>query len=218
MFVVTLAELKKSGMLVECEQNTEEWLEARRGKVTSSMFKAATAEGRKKGSPSKTRFKYMCELISERATGNLVERHKTRAMDWGHEWEDSARSMYELETGLTVVEVGFIKLDENIGCSPDGLVGDDGTVQIKCPESHNHIATILEDRIPPEYVKQVQGELWITGRQWCDFVSYDPRNPDNDLFIKRVPRDEEKIKEIASGVQLFVDDLLRHIEFLRGEK
>ena len=208
---MTLEELKSSGKLVECEQGTDEWLEARRGKVTASMFAAATAKGE-----GKTKHTYMCKLLAERLTGNLAENYTNSKLDWGKEKEPAAAAMYSFETGLKITRVGFVKYDDNIGCSPDRLVNDEGMIQIKCPDSHTHIGYLLKKTAPTTYMKQIQGEMWVCGRLWSDFVSFDPRNPFKDIFIVRVYRDEAFIKKLAEGVNEFVGELLRQESILKN--
>jgi len=205
---MTLEELKSK--LVDVEQGSPEWLEARRGKVTSSMFAAATAKGE-----GKTKHTYLCKLLAERLTGNLVENYTNSKFDWGKEQEPAAAAMYSFETGLEITKVGFVKHDDNIGCSPDRLVGNQGMVQFKCPDSHTHISYILKKTTPTTYMKQIQGEMWCCGRMWSDFVSFDPRNPYKDIFIIRVHRDEEFIKKLAAGVNEFVEELLRQESILK---
>lgn len=208
---MTLEELKSSGKLIECEQGSDLWLEARRGKVTSSMFAAATSKGE-----GKTKHTYMCKLLAERLTGNLVENYTNSKLDWGKEHEAAARAMYSFETGLEVVQVGFVRNGEHIGASPDGLVGDDGMVQFKCPDSHTHISYLLKKTTPTTYLKQIQGEMWCCGRLWSDFVSFDPHNPYKDIFIVRVHRDEEFIRKLAEGVNEFVVELLRQEKIIKN--
>lgn len=208
---MTLEELKSSGKLVDVEQGTDEWLEARRGMVTSSLFTAATAKGE-----GKTKHTYLCKLLAERLTGNLVENYTNKKFDWGKEQEPGARAMYCFETGLKVTEVGFVKYDDNIGCSPDGFVGNDGMLQIKCPDSHTHISYLLKKTAPATYMKQIQGEMWVTGRIWSDFLSFDPRNQFKDIFIVRVYRDEEFIKKLAQGINEFVGELLRQENIIKN--
>jgi hypothetical protein len=212
---MTLEELKSSGKLVECDQGTPEWLMARLGLVTASNFKFVTSGG-VGGADSKTKFSYLCALLSERTTGNLVKRYRNAAMEWGTKNEPAARAMYEFETGLEVDQVGFVKNGEHIGASPDGLVGNDGMIQIKCQESHNHIANLLKQTCPTVHLKQIQGELWICGRLWSDFVSFDPRNPYKDILIVRVYRDEEFIRKLAAGVNEFVEELLRQEDIIKN--
>jgi len=208
---MTLEELKSSGKLVDVEQGSDEWLEARRGKVTASMFAAATAKGE-----GKTKHTYLCKLLAERLTGNLVENYTNSKFDWGKEQEAAARAMYSFETGLKVTQVGFVKSGENIGCSPDGLVDDDGLIQIKCPDSHTHISYLLKKTVPTAYLKQIQGEMWVTGRAWSDFLSFDPRNHFKDIFIVRVQRDDEFIRKLAAGVNEFVEELLRQEDIIKN--
>lgn len=212
---MTLDELKSSGKLIDVKQGTDEWLQARLGLVTASNFKFATSDGIG-GADSKTKFSYLCALLSERTTGNLVKRYHNEAMEWGTHNEPAARSTYTLETGSEVTQVGFVKNGEHVGASPDGLVGDDGMIQIKCQESHNHIANLLKQKCPTVHLKQIQGELWCCGRLWSDFVSFDPRNPFKDIFIFRVHRDEEFIRKLAEGVNEFVVELLRQESIIKN--
>ena len=160
---------------------------------------------------------YLTELATERMTGEALTHFVSTAMAWGTDQEANARREYEAVTGNMVTEVGFQCFDgSSFGCSPDGLVGDDGLVEFKCPfNSTVHVLTILSDTIPEEHVPQVQAQLAVTGRDWCDFVSYDPRMPDGlRLFVVRVGRDEEYIalmfKEVAAfeaAVQVLVERL-----------
>jgi len=215
---MTLEELKTSGKLIECEQGSEEWFQARLGMVTASKFAMATSKARSKDpkAVSKVRFSYMCALLAERTTGNLVDTFQSKTMDWGVDSEMQALTAYHLETGNSVDRVGFVKYDDSTGASPDGLVGDDGMVQFKCPDSHTHIAYLLNRELPSVYKKQVHGEMWVCGRQWSDFVSYDPRQPYKDIMIVRVQRDEKIIKELVDGLTLFVQELLKQEKFIKN--
>jgi putative phage-type endonuclease len=150
----------------------------------------------------------MIQLVAERLTGEPQEGYTNGAMEWGTDTEASARQYYEMAEGVQVQQIGFIERDEHIGASPDGLVGADGMVEIKCPNSTTHITYILEDRLPPAYRAQVQGELWVAERQWCDFVSYDPRMRTRKYFCTRVERDEKYIEELAAGISAFVEQML----------
>lgn len=206
-----LSELKKAGRLIECEQGSDEWLEARRGRVTASKFADAIAGGQ-----GKTRTKYMHQLLAERLTGEVDQNGYTNPyMGRGLEQEKKARINYELETGTEVTEVGFVLLNENIGCSPDGLVGDNGLIQIKCPASHTHIEYLLTSKVPSNYIKQIQGELWVTEREWSDFVSFDSRNKYRDFLRIRVERDDAFIATLKNGIDLFVAELLHHEKILK---
>ena len=194
----------------DIEQNSDEWFALRMGKVTGSCFKDATAGGQ-----GKTRLTLMYKLIAERLSSIPQETYKNPTMERGNEVEPFAREEYEKMTGTEVKQVGFIEFNEDIGCSPDGLIGDDGLAEIKCPNSSTHIRYILEDRLPNEYKKQVQGQLWVSERQWCDFVSYDPRVNARPIWIYRVERDEKIIDELKSGIERFVSDMKKLIETVR---
>ncbi len=187
-------------------QGSEEWGRLRLGKVTASCFSDATSAGRG-SSPSVTRKKYMLKLVAERLTGLPQESYSNGAMEYGSETECEAREYYEALNGCSVLQVGFIERDEDTGCSPDGLVGDDGMLECKCPFSTTHIKYILADKMPAEYVKQVQGQLWVAEREWCDFMSYDPRVSQRLSFIKRVYRDEDYIKELHIKIVMFITEM-----------
>ena len=149
----------------------------------------------------------MLNLIAERLSGISQNGYVNAAMEWGIENEPHARNAYEMETGNLVTEIGFVELNEYVGCSPDGLIGDDGMVEIKCPNTSTHIEYILDGRVPPEYVLQIQTQLWVANRHWNDFVSFDPRVPCRSLFIVRAERDESKIAEIQDAVDVFVKEM-----------
>ena len=124
------------------------------------------------------------------------------------EVEAYAREYYEAINKCKVEQVGFIELDDYIGCSPDGLVGDDGLIEIKCPNSTTHIDTLLTQKVPTGYIKQMQGQMWVSGRQWCDFVSFDPRVKDRPFWSKRVMRDDKIIAELEIGIDMFVREMM----------
>lgn len=186
-------------------QGSVEWLQVRCGKVTAS--RVADVVAKTKSGPSASRTNYMAELIAERLTGEPAERFTNAAMQWGTEKEPEARSAYEFYRNVNVVEVGFVNhptIDAS-GASPDGLVGDDGLVEIKAPNTATHLETLLGQMVPSKYVNQMQWQMACTGRQWCDFVSYDPRLPEAmRLFIKRMPRDDKRIAELESEVAGFL--------------
>lgn len=186
--------------IIDCEQRSPEWYAARLGKVTSSCFAGVLSNGEGRNT-------YMMELLAERTTGITQASYMNTAMQWGIDTEPQARAKYEKKTKTKVQQVGFIEYDENTGASTDGLVGEDGLIEIKCPNTSTHLTYILKDKMPAKYVPQVQGELWITGRKWCDFVSYDPRVKVNDYWCVRIERDEKKIAEIAEAVSQFVKEL-----------
>ena len=186
-------------------QGSIEWLKVRCGKVTAS--RVADVVAKTKTGQSASRTNYMAELIAERLTGEPAERFTNSAMQWGTEKEPEARSTYEFYRGAAVTEIGFVhhpKMEQS-GASPDGLIGDDGLVEIKCPATATHLDTLLGQMVPSKYVNQIQWQLACTGRQWCDFVSYDPRLPENmRLFIKRMPRDDKRIDELETEVAAFL--------------
>lgn len=186
----------------ECPQRSPEWYAVRCGKVSASSLSDVLAKGK-----GITRTKYLRRLVAERITGIAKETYCNGAMEWGIQTEPLARDYYENLFFVNVQQVGFVEADEFLGCSPDGMIGEDGLIEIKCPDSDTHLTYIEEDRIPPEYVTQVQGQLWITGRKWCDFMSYDPRFTCRPAFIVRVKRDENKIAEIADGVGQFIEEM-----------
>lgn len=199
------------------EQRTEEWHAARLGKVTASKIADVMAQGRG-GAPSATRATYRAQLVAERLTGVPYEGHRTAAMDHGTETEPQARATYILNTGRNVAEVGFIAHPTIAmsGASPDGTVGDDGLVEIKCPNSATHIATLRGAEIDGKYLKQMQWQMACTGRKWCDFVSFDPRLPDEmQMLVRRVPRDDAMIADMEAAVRGFLAEVDAEIADLR---
>jgi len=198
------------------EQRSEDWFRARCGKATASRFNDVMAT-LKSGGEAATRKNYRTQLVIERLTGIPTETYTNGAMQWGVEFEPLAATMYEAETGNVIEEVGFEEHFElEAGASPDGLIGEDGLIEIKCPNSATHIEYLKGKSLPKEYKAQVQGQLWITDRKWCDFVSYDPRMPANlQLFIVRVERDEEYIDELYREVVKFLKEVYEEVEELK---
>jgi hypothetical protein len=182
------------------EQGSPEWLQSRLGKPTASNFgKLITPTGK----PSTSAEGYINELIAQRITGELPEFYTNEAMARGNELEPAAKAMYEFTTGFDVVEVGLCLHDElECGASPDGLVGDEGGIELKCPLPHTHVSYLRDGNMPEKYVPQTQGCLWITGREWWDFMSYHPAMED---LIVRVYRDEAYIKKLADAVTSAVE-------------
>lgn len=199
------------------DQGTPEWLSERAGKVTAS--KIADVMAKTKSGPTAMRTNYMADLVAERLTGIPKQGFTNDAMRWGTETEPQARAMYELETGLTVVETGFVPHPTlgGTGASPDGLVGDDGLVEIKCPNTATHIETLRGAAIDRKYVLQMHWQMICTGREWCDFVSFDPRLPiEMQMHIRRVERDAELVEEITGAVTQFLTELNETVADLRA--
>ena len=200
------------------EQRTEEWFAARLGRVTASRI--ADVVAKTKTGYGADRANYMAQLVCERLTGQRAEGFTSKAMQHGTDTEPRARGAYELVTGNTVVEVGFIARDDMAaGASPDGLVGEDGLIEIKCPNTATHIDYLLKGSVPGNYKLQMQWQMACTGRQWCDFVSFDPRLPvDLEMWIKRVDRDEALIADLEAEVRKFLgelDEMLDKLEKLK---
>jgi putative phage-type endonuclease len=190
------------------EQRTEEWFAARLGKVTAS--RVADVLAKIKSGESASRKNYKMELVVQRLTGKAGESFTNAAMEWGTEQEPFARMAYEAHTGTFVKEEGFVDHPtiEGFGCSPDGIVGE-GLIEIKCPNTANHIETVLENKAPSKYIPQMQCQMACTGAKWCDFVSFDPRVPDDlQLFVVRVERDQEYIDLMEVEVKQFLSEVL----------
>ena len=190
------------------EQGTPEWLAIRCGKVTASRM--ADLMAKTKSGPSASRANYMAELIVERLTGKPADMYISAAMQWGTEQEPHARLAYEAKLGVLVNQVAFVPHPkiELSGCSPDGLIDDDGMVEIKCPNTSTHIETCITRTVLQKYQTQMQWQMACTGRKWVDFISYDPRLPDNiQLFIKRVERDDAAIANMEKEVIDFLKEL-----------
>lgn len=197
------------------EQGTPEWFAQRLGKVTASRVSDIIAKT--KTGVAASRVNYMAQLVAERLTGQAADTFKSGAMQHGTETEPQARMAYEAETGLMVTEVAMIQHGtiEMAGASPDGLVGEDGLVEIKCPNTSTHIATLMADKAPSQYIPQMQWQMACTGRAWCDFVSFDPRMPeDMQLFIKRVQRDNALIAEYEAEVVKFLAEVQETVDKL----
>jgi putative phage-type endonuclease len=191
------------------KQRTSAWFEARLGKATASHMGDIMTKTRS-GSYGTGGLNYMTALLCERLTGEVAEYYVSGPMQWGIDQEPYANSEYELRTDSMVLAEGFVDHPTipMSGASPDGLVDDDGLIEIKCPNTATHIKHLLGESIKPEYMLQMQWQLDCTGRAWCDFVSYDPRLPENlQMVITRVDRDEDLIAEIRQEVVSFLSDL-----------
>lgn len=185
----------------QVDQGKLEWKLLRLGRTTGSRFKEVTS----KGPELKGRTNYMFELAAERLSGELSKYYTSPAMIWGTQTEPAAREQYEFITGNEVVQVGFVEYDDDTGCSPDGMPLD-GLLEIKCPETKTFMRWVMADKVPTEHMAQIQGQLWICEKDWCDFVAYDPRIP-KGYFCKRVYRDEKKIRGIIADVYKFNNEV-----------
>lgn len=200
------------------QQGSDEWLAARCGRVTASRMADVMAKTRSGYGAS--RANYLAELVAERLTGQPAARFTNDAMRWGTDQEPNARAAYAFAYGVEVEETGLVMHPTiaDFGASPDGLIGDDGLIEIKCPNTATHIDTLLTGAVPQKYVLQMQTQMACTGRQWCDFVSYDPRMPaEMQSWVKRVHRDDDLITEIEAETIKFLDELSATIAALRGK-
>jgi putative phage-type endonuclease len=190
------------------EQRSAEWYQTRLGKVTASRI--ADLMARTKSGYSTSRANYMAELIAERLTGAKGDSYQSSAMQWGTEQEPYARAAYETLKGVLVEEVGFVPHPtiSNSGASPDGLVDDDGLVEIKCPFTATHLEFLTTGIVPERYNLQMQWQMACTGRGWCDYVSYDPRLPERmSISIQRVNRDFTLVGNVETEVRAFLSEL-----------
>lgn len=199
-------------IFVDVEQGSSEWLRLRLGLVSASRFKDIMTNPRNKTELfSSTAKSYMLELIAEIVTGEQKE-VSGKALEWGSNNEKSAQIEYAFEQGVTIDEIGICLTDDRqIGASPDGFIGDFGGIEIKCPyNSANHISTVIAGEMPKEHMAQVQGNMLVNGRQWWDFVSYDPRiDGKGRIFITRIERDEEYIAKIQEKLTAFLIEMKR---------
>jgi len=199
------------------EQRTEEWFQARLGKVTAS--RVADVLAKIKSGESASRRNYKIQLVSERLTGEKQETYINQAMQDGIDREFYARERYVQQFG-EVEEVGFVKHPTlEAGASPDGMVGDDGIIEIKCPMGSTHTETLMTQDVPSRYIPQIQFQLLVTGRKWCDFVSYNPMFPEHlQVFVKRVEADPVYQKELESEVKQFLSEVDNVINKLKEIK
>lgn len=190
-------------LILQLEQQSLEWQAERLGKPTASNFDKLITT---KGEPSKQAQKYLWKLAGERVSGTSEETYQNSFMQRGVEMESEARAFYELTHDIQVQRVGIVypNEDKKYACSPDGLVGEDGGLEIKCPIVSTHVGYLLDGNIPTEYIQQVQGNLLITGRKWWDFLSY---YPGLKPLVIRVYRDENFIKKLSAALDVFCDEL-----------
>jgi len=206
--------------MTEIEQGSAEWHAMRLGRVTAS--RVADVITKTKTGWGAGRANYMAQLVAERLTGTVADSFSNAAMQWGTETEPQARLAYEFRTDAVVEQVAFVPHPtiEMSGASPDGLVGTDGLVEIKCPNTATHIETLRTGKISEKYITQMEWQMACTGRKWCDFVSFDPRMPENmALYIRRVERDEDSAAYLEKHVTEFLaelDETVAELERLYG--
>ncbi len=196
--------------VINCEQNSAEWLRARMGIPTASQFSTVLAKGE-----GKTRRTYLLKLAGEIITGEPMESFSNEHTERGHRMEAEARDLYAFQTGAALERVGFIR-NGRAGCSPDSLIGDTGGLEIKTKLPHLLAELILKDEFPAEHKAQVQGTLWLSGREWWDISVYWPGMPQ---FVKRAYRDEPYIQRLVAEVERFnaeLDEIVAQIR-KRGE-
>jgi putative phage-type endonuclease len=200
------------------QQGTMEWHQLRLGKVTAS--RVADILAKTKTGPSASRQNYLIELALQRTTGIIQESYSNSAMEWGTQTEPQARVAYEVNTHNFVDQIAFIDHPSiaGFGCSPDGLVGNMGLIEIKCPNSPTHWEYFKAKKPPQKYVIQMQAQMAVTGREWCDFVSFDPRMPErSQLLVVNVPRDNEFIASMETDIKQFLSEVEAEVQLMKGK-
>ena len=196
------------------EQRSDEWFAARLGKVTASKVSDVMSKGA-------GRETYMIQLIAEFLTNSRGASFTNTAMEWGTTTEPYARQAYEALNSVWVEEMGFAPHPtiERAGASPDGLVGDDGLIEIKCPNTATHLDTLIDKTVPKKYINQMQFQMACTGRKWCDFVSFDNRLPEDlQIFVLRVERDDRHIADMEAAINKFLAEMQEKIDKLTQPK
>jgi putative phage-type endonuclease len=193
--------------VTDVQQGSEEWKTLRLGKITASRVSQVMG---------KSRQNFLAIIAAERIS-KQAESFTNAAMQWGIDTEPFAREAYEARNGVKVVQVGFClhPTIKDAGASPDGLVGDDGLIEIKCPNTSTHVGTLIDQKAPTKYIPQIQFQLACTGRQWCDFVSFDPRI-EQSFFQIRVERDSEYIEKMEKEVSEFLEEVDRLVNQIQG--
>lgn len=202
--------------MIDIQQRSDEWFQIRLGKVTAS--RVADVVAKTKTGWGASRANYMAELLAERLTGSPAEKFTNSAMQWGTDNESAARQKYSEIKGVVVSEIAFVSHPriEMSGASPDGLVGMVGNLEIKAPNTATHIETLLSGSVASKYNIQMQWQMACCERDWCDFVSYDPRLPEEmQLFIQRIERDDKLIGELEEQVEEFLHELSSKVNALR---
>ena len=200
-------------------QRTDEWFAVRLGKVTASRMADVLSKG--KSGESASRRNYRIELVAQRLTNQPSEPFTNAAIEHGIASEPLARVAYELKNNRDVIDIAFVEHPtiEWFGCSPDGLVGENGLIEIKCPNTTTHLDWMEDGKAPSKHIPQMMAQMACTGRQWCDFVSYDPRLPEDlQLFIVRVNRDQEYIDSMEAEVKKFLKEVEETINKLKERK
>jgi putative phage-type endonuclease len=199
-------------------QGTQEWFDVRRGKVTASRVSDVIA--RTKTGWGASRGNYLAELVAERLTGATAEGYESPAMKWGKETEPEAAEAYAFYVNAALETVAFVDHPriQMSGASPDRLVGAIGLVEIKAPNTATHIDTLLNDTVPDKYIVQMQWQMACTDRQWCDFVSFDPRLPERmRLYVRRFDRDDLRIDQLEAEVRTFLAEVERTVVALQSK-
>ena len=192
--------------IYDVEQGSEEWFAIKAGHLSAHNFHKILSPT---GKPSTQVEKYLYQVAGEAVLGYQEEGYTNQWMTRGLELEAEARELYKFLTGNEVRQVGFVELNDFIGCSPDGLIGDDGGLEIKCPALATHVKYLLDNKIPTEYIPQVQGNMYVTGRKWWAFMSY---YPGLEPLLLRVERDEEYINKLEESLSGAVERLKKIIE------
>lgn len=197
--------------ILTCEQRSPEWMAARIGVIGGSSIGDVVA-----GGTGKMRKQLMYRMAGEILSGQNYNGYQSADMIRGVEQEPEARSLYELVSGNTVEQIGMVKDGPHFGCSPDGLVASDGMIEIKCTIPSVHIEYFIDGVVPSAYRKQIQWSLGVTGRAWCDFVSYSPTVVDKPILIIRSGRDEKLIKELRAAAEKFIAEMLEIVKKVRS--
>jgi hypothetical protein len=192
------------------EQRSDDWFKARSGCATASAFIDIVAVGKRNGEPLKARTDYLWKVATERLYGTPVESASARSLDWGIELEPYAKAAYEEETGYVIIESDFVPHPTIAHCggSPDGLVSTDGGIEVKCPKDRRIHMQTWQNGMPVDHMPQVQGNMWVTGRKWWDFISFDPRAPaEFRLYVQRIERDDKYIATLEGLVVSFLAEV-----------
>lgn len=198
--------------IFDCEQGSQQWIDCRLGIPTASQFATVLAKG-KGGGESLTRKTYLYKLAGEIITGKQMDSYSNGHMERGKEMEEEARNAYAFMHDVEPVKVGFMRRGD-MGASPDSIVADSGLLELKTKLAHLQIEALLDGELPPEHRAQVQGQLLVSGREWVDFASYWPALP---LFVMRVFRDEDYIKNLEQQLKVFNAELRLIVEQIRGK-